>query len=126
MKFPDMTQASCIGVDTNLLFPDTSVQEQSIVNAMTRMCNECPIYQQCLTYALHVKVDGIWAATTPTMRKSMRRKMGITGIAIASQYLTEYLLSQSDDAKHARAARAKKSKETKERKAAECLTPQSF
>jgi hypothetical protein len=124
MKFPDMTQAACNGVDVNLFFPDSAVQEQSIVKAMERMCNECPIYKQCLNYALHVKVDGIWAATSPNTRKAMRRRMGINGVAVASQYLEEYLMSQSDDAKAARAARARKSQATKERKAAECLTQQ--
>jgi len=54
----------------------------------------------------------------------MRRRMGINGIAVASQYLEEYLMSQSDDAKAARAARARKSQATKERKAAECLVSQ--
>ena len=121
MKFPNMDRANCNGVDVNLFFPDSTVQEQSIVKAMERMCVECPIYQQCLEYALHVKVDGIWAATTPNQRKLMRRRMGITGVAIASQYLDEYLMSQSDDAKAARAARARKSQATKERKAKECL-----
>jgi len=124
MKFPDMTQAACNGVDVNMFFPDTAVQEQSIVKAMARMCDHCPIYQTCLEYALHVKVDGIWAATTPNQRKLMRRRQGITGLAIASQYLDEYLLSQSDNAKAARAARARKSQATKERKAAECLAQQ--
>ena len=121
MKFPDMTQAACNGVDVNLFFPESAVQEQSIVKAMKRMCDECPIYQTCLNYALNVKVDGIWAATTPYERKNMRRRMGITGVAIASQYLDEYLMSQSDDAKAARAARARKGKETRERKAKECV-----
>lgn len=117
MKFPDMTQANCIGLDTNLFFPESSVQEQSLVQAMQRVCNNCPIKKECLEYALHVKVDGIWAATTPNERRLMRRRMGINGIPIASQYLDEYLMSQSDDAKAARAARARKSQATKERNA---------
>jgi WhiB family transcriptional regulator, redox-sensing transcriptional regulator len=124
MKFPDMERANCVGVDTDLFFPDSSVQEQSIVKAMTKMCHQCPIYFECLEYALAVKVDGIWAGTTPAERKRLRKKRGITGIPIASQYLDEYLLSQSQEAKNARASRARRTQATKERLAAECLTQQ--
>lgn len=113
MKFPDMTQAACAGTDVNFFFPDTVGQEASIRKYLTKICDTCPIFDTCLEYALAVKVDGIWAGTTAIERRKMRKEKGIVGIALVSQYHTEYLLSQSPEAVKARKSRMEKTQATK-------------
>ena len=46
----------------------------------------CPIFDDCLNYALNVKVHGYWAGTTDTMRKELRRFFGITPVRIDQEY----------------------------------------
>ena len=37
------------------------------------LCNDCPIRQQCLSYAMQQKImHGVWGQTTPTERMMIR------------------------------------------------------
>jgi hypothetical protein len=38
--------------------------------------------KECLTYALHYSVDGIWGGTTPRERSAIRTKLNIIPIPI--------------------------------------------
>lgn len=112
MKYPDFTNAACKDLGVGLFFPDSREQEMAIKKQVIKICASCPIFRQCLDYALHVKVDGLWAGTTANERRMIRKREGIEGIGIASQYTTDIFFNQSDNAKAAR----KKRQRQKERK----------
>ena len=85
MRTPDFTRASCVGVDTKLFFPDDKRQEPEL-KVIRKVCNGCPIFNSCLNYALHVKVEGIWAGTIPAERIKIRKLLGIKPINIAETF----------------------------------------
>lgn len=64
--------------DPDAWFPDG--HNVHVVKDLLVACLECPIYGPCLEWALHVREDGIWAGTTPTQRKRMRRERGIVAM----------------------------------------------
>lgn len=65
--------ANCRGADPELF--DTDVTEDATLAKL--ICAGCPVAEQCLEQALLYNEVGIWAGTTPTKRKSMRRRLGI-------------------------------------------------
>ncbi len=68
---PWTEQAACKGY-TDLFF------EQNHVPAVCRsLCRGCPVFEDCLAYALEVDVEGIWAGTTVAERERMRRRRRI-------------------------------------------------
>ena len=74
MSYPVMDGSQiCVSVDPELWFSDTPTGRRIAIN----LCNQCPFQAECLTYALHWSVDGIWGGTTPKQRKQLRRKAKI-------------------------------------------------
>lgn len=50
-----------------------------------KMCQRCPIINDCLTYALRANEhDGVWGGTTSIERKNLRKKHGTTQRALAA------------------------------------------
>jgi len=43
-----------------------------------KYCVGCPVINECLDYALNVKVLGVWGGTTPEERRQLRIKYNIT------------------------------------------------
>ena len=110
-EFPDLSQGSCVGIDTELFFPEHSINQHSDqMKKVKQLCDECPVLQACLTYALHVDVDGLWAGTGVNQRRHLRRDLGIRAVMIQTQYTTDFMMSQSDVAIKGR-ARRKREKE---------------
>ena len=74
-----MADAACQGYRTALWFPVEHDSEDRLVvePIVMERCSACPVALDCLTYALHHDVDGIWAGTTPTARRAMRRRRRI-------------------------------------------------
>jgi WhiB family redox-sensing transcriptional regulator len=107
-EFPDLSQGSCVGIDTELFFPETGV---NTCQTIKKMCAECPVAKACLTYALHVEVEGIWAGTGIVTRQKLRRDLGIKAIKIHTQYTTEAMMTQTKFAIEARKRRSKNKKE---------------
>ena len=65
-------------VQKKLFFPptddDTSVIVARHKMAVAPICSACPVSTQCLRWALDNGEDtGLWAATTPTDRRAIRR-----------------------------------------------------
>jgi len=112
-QFPDLSDGSCVGIDTEMFFPENGLNQFSDQMKMIRkMCDECPVVQACLTYALHVEVDGIWAGTGVVTRQKLRRDLGIKAIQIHTQYTTDAMkMSQTAAAISARRQRAKRKAE---------------
>jgi hypothetical protein len=73
--------AICSQIDTEFYFPDQNkvTEENKKVKAM---CNGCQWKQECLTYALHYSVVGIWGGTSTRERQSIRTKLNIIPIPI--------------------------------------------
>jgi WhiB family redox-sensing transcriptional regulator len=108
-EFPDLTNGLCVGIDTELFFPDSGVNQFSDqMKTIRKMCAECPVVNACLTYALHVEVDGVWAGTGVNQRRLLRRDLGIKAVQIHTQYTSDAMMGQSKSAKEARARRARR------------------
>lgn len=68
---------SCSGTDTEAYFPiktGTSVETRLAM----KICKSCPCIEDCLTYALHYRVIGIWGGTSGIQRKRLRKKLKIS------------------------------------------------
>jgi hypothetical protein len=71
----DWGQAACRGIDTDLFYSDDHVQSWMLAPTMRRMCHACPIYDDCLEYALWNEVHGFWAGLTEKQRQTMRGRL---------------------------------------------------
>lgn len=81
--------ASCIGLDPELFFP-TNNMSPKIEDLLKKTCLGCPVFDDCLDYALKVKVDGWWAGTTDKERVELRRFFHITPIRIDEEYKHDF------------------------------------
>jgi WhiB family redox-sensing transcriptional regulator len=67
--------SACLTADPDLFFPiaaGTAVAKQ--VSRALRICDGCPVRQQCLDFAIRTgEKDGIWGGTTPEERIRARR-----------------------------------------------------
>lgn len=78
--------ASCWGIDTNYFFPnDENGGTTSEYRVAKKICNGCYWQAECLTYALHYKVLGIWGGTTLNQRDIMRKKLNIIAKPITNE-----------------------------------------
>ena len=73
------TRAACRDTDPELFFPptedDTSPAVARHLMAVGPVCRSCPVATECLRWALDTGQDfGLWAATTPTDRRAIRRQ----------------------------------------------------
>jgi WhiB family redox-sensing transcriptional regulator len=99
----DTNQANCLGVDPELFFPNGAIAPQT-EKTLRRICMNCNVFWECYDYALNVKVDGFWAGTTESQRKSLRKELGIEAVRIDEPY-KESFESQTKEAKNTRAYR---------------------
>ena len=72
------SRAACRDADPELFFPptddDTCVLVARQKMAVAPICQACPVATECLRWALDTGQDhGLWAATTPTDRRAIRR-----------------------------------------------------
>ena len=76
--------ASCWGIETDFFFPDSQgITEEN--KRAKKICNGCYWKAECLTYALHYKVVGIWGGTTTTERDTLRKKLNIIAKPITNE-----------------------------------------
>lgn len=70
---------TCSTTDPEIFFPKMPHDRQQLDNiaAAKEMCNRCPVFNECLDYAMRHAVDGIWAGTTLPERKAKRKELGI-------------------------------------------------
>lgn len=68
-------QASCIGVDPELWFPEGETHVISRGKQAKAICRGCPVAQQCLEWALTTEQRfGIWGGLNATERNKLRRQ----------------------------------------------------
>ena len=67
--------SACLDADLDMFFPVAvgSAANKQVSRAL-RICEGCPVRQQCLDFALRSgEKDGIWGGTTPEQRVRARR-----------------------------------------------------
>ena len=77
--------ASCIGMDPELFFP-TNQMSPRVEKLLKKTCLGCPIFEDCLDYALKVNVKGYWAGTIDKTRVTMRILFDIEPVRIDQEY----------------------------------------
>ena len=64
------SQAVCAQTDPDLWFSPGAVEHREA----KRICRECPVRRQCLSYAMEAPVDhGVWGGMTERERRRHRR-----------------------------------------------------
>lgn len=76
--------ASCWGIDTDYFFPQANTITEENRQAK-KICSGCIVKQDCLTYALHYKVSGIWGGTSNKERDRIRKKLNIIAKPITNE-----------------------------------------
>ena len=86
-KLPALPDALCADYyNPDIFFPQSREQERKTLPFVQSICNECPEKARCLEYALTEQIeDGIWAGTTPAMRRRMYRRVSTRGINTTAQ-----------------------------------------
>jgi len=80
VKYPDFTWASCRNMDTNTFYYDDDLprgETNEDYKVLKRICADCPMLEECLTWALHHEDHGFWGGTTEYERRTLRKKFGI-------------------------------------------------
>jgi hypothetical protein len=90
--------AACIGMDPELFFPTNNISPK-LEALLEKTCMSCPVFDNCIDYALKVKVDGYWAGTTEKVRGEMRRFFGITPVRIDEQYKQQFETNQAKNSR---------------------------
>lgn len=87
MKRPlEFDGANCNGIDTEMFFPNENGGGYSSENRLAKkICVSCICIKDCLTYALHYKVLGIWGGTTMEEREQLRKKLNIKGQPVTKE-----------------------------------------
>lgn len=67
----------CAVSDPELFFPERRNAFIKNTETAKALCRSCPVLSDCLNYALHTDVDGIWGATDEVERKKIRKEKGI-------------------------------------------------
>jgi hypothetical protein len=99
-------QANCTSLDPELFFP-AGEMKHDVARTLKKICMNCPIMDDCLEYALHVKVSGYWAGTNEIDRDKLRKFFHITPVRIDQQYKSMFQVETST-AKRSRTYRERK------------------
>lgn len=71
-------QEPCTEVGQEMFFtPENSSALYSHLDQLVSLCSSCSMQAECLDYALHVGVQGVWGGTTEGQRRQMRRALNI-------------------------------------------------
>ncbi len=85
----EFAKANCIGIDTELFYPENNELTEHQRSLFKRICGACPIQAMCLEWALCHEREGIWGGTRPHDRRVKRhaQRIGLADPAIASRQL---------------------------------------
>lgn len=76
MKHPmDFENPACAGINTDMFYSDTGTVEYE--STLKEICLSCPVYDDCLEWAMAKETHGFWAGTNRRERKRIRASMGI-------------------------------------------------
>ena len=69
-----MAQGNCADKSPSIFFPSDGVG----VEAARRVCDGCPVKDQCLNYALDNRIDhGVWGGTSERERRRILKARGV-------------------------------------------------
>lgn len=68
-------RAACSGTDTESFFPAGDSYDKETIKFLSKVCEGCPVKNQCLEWALSAERTGYWAGTTPMQRVHIRRRL---------------------------------------------------
>lgn len=92
-------EAACFGAPTNLFYKveeNRKMNEWIDVGILRSICGSCPIYKQCLSYALEHEQYGVWGGMTSQERNVFNgRALEIKSREIILE-LSHYGISISD------------------------------
>jgi hypothetical protein len=76
--------ANCWGIETDFFFPEKNgtTEENRLAK---RICSTCRWSKECLTYALHYRVTGIWSGTNSVDRDKLRKQLNIIAKPITNE-----------------------------------------
>jgi len=67
-------RAACRGIDVDVFYPDTEVDDEAASEAKL-ICVDCPVREACLEHALaHREREGVWGGTTERERRRIVRQ----------------------------------------------------
>lgn len=67
-------RGACVGrIPAEVFFPVSQDEQLDALEVVRPTCLSCPVYRECHAWALAAETEGIWAATTPAMRRRLRR-----------------------------------------------------
>lgn len=81
--FEFQDRGACRGHDPELFFPLAEagpVGERQVAQAKA-VCHECPVLEQCRTFALVNSVDGVWGGMSEAERRALRAQNSATAAA---------------------------------------------
>lgn len=74
-KYPKWTGSEpCAQTDPEAFYPELGANAQPAKQVCMR---GCPMFEECLEWAIWFEPDGIWAGTSPRERREIRRNRGI-------------------------------------------------
>lgn len=76
-------RAACRGRRTEYFFAPNGTDPDVIDPVAADLCAGCPVFEDCLDYALRHRVEGTWAGTTYRGRNRLRRERGIRAVPVA-------------------------------------------
>lgn len=85
-EYPDFSAAACRGESVSTFFPPSAnanggtaakMKYHFTVQRAMSICEQCPIRESCLEYAIQAEPHGIWGGTTEEEREYIRLKVGI-------------------------------------------------
>ena len=69
-----LERAACDGLDPAIFFPDKSGQGNLQASKARKVCNMCPVQEECLKYALDNNEKwGIWGGKTEKERRKLKK-----------------------------------------------------
>ena len=80
VRYPAYTgNEACASIGVEMFYPENGDTHgiNLIRKFMREHCYVCPVYSDCLEWALHREHHGFWADTSTEDRKAIRRKRNI-------------------------------------------------
>lgn len=74
MHMTDLRDGLCRQTDPELFFPEPGGDYEPA----KRVCRACPVLPECFAWTMEnidQHVPGVWGGTTPTNRRTLKRKM---------------------------------------------------
>ena len=98
--YPDWhTRAHCRGVGVSYYFGDDAEQPTMSIKQVrqaSKLCDVCPVYVECLTWALETREEyGVWAGTSGRVRRRIFKLMD-NGVTTVDEVVERFRHGQGD------------------------------